>query len=245
MTRRSRCQRQSVLILAVLLPALLCACQPKPLADSATTQSPGGDVPWPTFDYGSAGKAAGRLYALDPAATQVDVVVRRAGALARFGHDHVVVVRDLEGFLLLDESEHATRADLRFRPERLEVDSPAARSRYDLDTQPDAEAIAGTRKNLMEHVLDTSAWPWATLELTDFERQDDHYSAWVTFGINGTWSSARYPFHLREENGFVVVDGMLVLRQTELGLQPFSALGGGLRVADPLEVHIHIEASAR
>jgi hypothetical protein len=28
-----------------------------------------------------------------------------------------------------------------------------------------------------------------------------------------------------------------------LGIEPFSALGGGLRVADPLEIHFRIEAT--
>ena len=33
----------------------------------------------------------------------------------------------------------------------------------------------------------------------------------------------------------------VVLRQTALGLQPFSALGGGLRVADQMEIHFQLE----
>jgi len=236
---------QRAQLFSLLLSAVLCACQPKPLDESTPAQVSESTMAWPAFDYRSAGEAGGQVYVLDPAATQVDVVVRRAGALARFGHDHVVVVRELEGFLLLNGAESGTRADLRFRQDRLEVDSTAARERYGLDTRPDAKDIEGTRSNLMEHVLDATTWPETTLELTEFERQDDHYSAWVTIGINGNRFSARQPFRLREANGTVVVDGSLLLLQTELGLQPFSTLGGGLRVADPLEVHVHIVAAAR
>jgi hypothetical protein len=36
-----------------------------------------------------------------------------------------------------------------------------------------------------------------------------------------------------------------VLRQTELGLQPFAALGGGMRVADPLEIHFRLQGTPR
>ena len=229
-------------LLLLLLPGLLCACHTQP-------QPPGGGaVPtttaahWPTADYATAAVDGARVLMLDAQATQIDIVVRRDGPLARFGHDHVVTVADPEGFLLVDATGTALRADLRFRPEALEVDSAAARGRHQLDTTPDAADIEGTRENLMNHVLDAKRWPWATLELSGFERQQDHYSAVVTVGLNGSRYSERQPFRLRNSGGRAVVDGFLVLRQTDLGIEPFSALGGGLRVADPLEIHFHIEA---
>jgi hypothetical protein len=185
------------------------------------------------------------VFQLDAQATQIDIVVRRDGPLARFGHDHVVSVVEPEGYLLLDATGTASRADLRFRPERLEVDSASARTRHQLDTTPDAADIEGTRENLMKHVLDTAQWPWATLALSAFERQQDHYSALVTIGINGSSFGDRQPFRLREEENRAIVEGFLVLRQTDMGIEPFSALRGGLRVADPLEIYFHIEASRR
>jgi hypothetical protein len=237
--------RRRALILSAALPVLLCACQPQPAERSGPAGVAVAAAAWPGFDYPSAATADRHVFLLDPARTLIEVVVRRDGPLARFGHDHVVTVQEPEGFLLLDETGPGSRADLRFRPDHLDVDSAEARGRHDLDTDPDATDIAGTRENLMEHVLDSTAWPWATLQLTAFERQDDHYSALVTIGINGGEYSSRQPFRLGTADGSAVVEGFLVVRQTELGLQPFSALGGGLRVADPLEVHFHIEATAR
>jgi hypothetical protein len=228
--------------LLLLLPALLCACQPQP-QPADTTASTAAPSEWPGFDYEDPAAASGTVFVLDPRATRIDVVVRRNGPLARFGHDHVVTVGEPDGFLLLDDMGPDSRADLRFRLDKLVVDSAEARVRRELDTDPDAAAIEGTRENLLEHVLDAGQWPWATLGLTGFERQEDHYSAMLTVAISGSAYTGRQPFRLQRAGDRVRVDGFFILRQTELGIEPFSALGGGLRVADPLEIYVRIEAT--
>ncbi len=151
---------------------------------------------WPGFDYADSAAASGTVFVLDPRATRIDVVVRRDGPLARFGHDHVVTVGEPDGFLLFDDTGPDSRADLRFRLDKLVVDSAEARARHELDTDPDAADIEGTRENLLEHVLDARQWPWATLGLTGFERQEDHYSAMLTVAISGSAYTGRQPFRL-------------------------------------------------
>lgn len=232
------------LTLSLFLLALLCACQPQPQSRPDQPAVSASAAAWPERPYPGFSQSEQMVFRLDPAFTPIDIVVRRDGPLARFGHDHVVTVQDPEGFLLLDTVGPGSRADLRFRPDLLTVDAKEARARYDLDTQPDAAAIDGTRKNLLTEVLDAEAWPWAAVALEDFVHHGDHYSAMVTLRINGVESSARQPFHLRRDGTRVMVDGSLTVRQTQLGIEPFSALGGGLRVADPMEIHFHLEASA-
>ena len=228
---------------SVLLVALVTACQAPP-ADRPVPETPPepAALAWPGFDYGSS--AAGHpAYRLDTGGSLLDVVVRREGPLARFGHDHVVSAQGLEGFVQLDEAGAASRADLRFRLEDLAIDTAEGRARYQLDTVPDEKAIEGTRANLMEHVLDAGLWPLVTVRLDDFSFQDEHHSAMVTVTINGAHSSSRQPFSLQSSDETVRVEGSLVLRQTDLGLEPFSALGGGLRVADPLEIHFRLKGA--
>jgi hypothetical protein len=223
------------------LAALLCACQPQ--AQPGPPASTQAAAAWPEYGYPQSDSDGRTAFRLDPDRTRIEIVVRRDGPLARFGHDHVVTVQDPEGYLLLDPAGSTSRAELRFRPDRLSVDAAEARARHGLDTEPDAADIEGTRTNLLSHVFDARAWPWATLALRDFEHSGTHYSAEVTVRINGIQSSARQPFRLQRDGNRVSVDGFLVLHQTQMGIEPFSALGGGLRVADPLEVHFHLEAS--
>jgi hypothetical protein len=223
-----------------LLIVLVSACQAPP-ADRPLPESPPEPVTpaWPGFDYENPALRH-PAYRLDAAASRLDVVVRREGPLARFGHDHVVSVQGLEGFLLLEQAEAESRVDLRFRLEDLAIDTVAGRARYQLVTDPDEKAIDGTRANLMEQVLDARQWPFVTLRLEDFSFRQEHYSAMVTVSINGSRFSGRQPFRLQASDEDVQVQGSLVLRQTDLGLEPFSALGGGLRVADPMEVHFRL-----
>ena len=82
-----------------------------------------------------------------------------------------------------------------------------------------------------------------TVSLSAFSRQGEHWSADVVIDINGQRYSSRQPFRMRLVKAVLVVEGTLVLRQSELGVQPFSALGGGLRVADPLEIHFRLQGS--
>lgn len=235
-----RCKARQVLLL-MILSALLGSCQPHSQPGTATSTRPA--APWPGYDYTAQALAGHPVFRLDPTLTRIDIVVRRDGPLARFGHDHVLTIQDPEGFLLLDAADSGSRADLRFRPDHLSVDAAEARARHDLDTEPDSEAIQGTRENLLAHVLDAETWPWTTLALGDFELRGEHYSARITLRINGTESSVRQSFRLQRSGTRVTVDGAFVVRQTDLGIEPFSTLGGGLRVADAMEIHYHLEGS--
>jgi hypothetical protein len=232
------------LALLPLLAALLAGCQPQPIDrpdETATGQRPADD--WPLFDYARASAAGQTVYRLDADRSRVDVVVRRAGPLARFGHDHVISLREAHGFLLLGEGGQAARAELRFPVASLAIDGASERARYQLDTEPDASAIEGTRSNLMQHVLDAQNWPFATIEVREFARQNEQVTALVTIGINGSSYSGRHVFELRASPDNASVEGSMMLRQTSLGLQPFSALGGGLRVADEMEIHYRLTGS--
>lgn len=242
---RPAIQRPPALLLWAACALLLCACQPRPPGESQSAERAGSGQDWPGYDYQASAPAGHSVFRLDPRKTLVEIVVRRDGPLARFGHDHVITVQDAEGFLQLDEQGRGSRADLRFRLDRLDIDSAEARARRDLDTDPDASDIEGTRRNLMEYVLEADRWPLATLQLSSFERQGDQDSALVAIEIRDTKYRTRQPFRLDQAGGRVVVDGFFLLRQTELGIEPFSTLGGGLRVADAMEVHFHIEAGRR
>ena len=230
------CSKALVAVLFSL--SCLAGCQPRPQAADLPAAASG---PWPGFDYAAA--AVGKRFRIDVSATEIDVIVRRAGPLARFGHDHVVSATDPQGFLLLDDPAAAnSRADLRFAVRKLVVDAEPARQRYGLGGAPDAEAVAGTRENLMRHVLQPDAWPWITIGLRALQRQDIRFSAETTIEVNGRQWVARLPFRLEQANDRVIVDTEFTLPQTDLGLQPFSTLGGGLQVADAMDIHVHIEA---
>ena len=130
-----------------------------------------------------------------------------------------------------------SRLEIRFPVTALDVDPPAERGLYRLDTEPDADDVAGTKTNLLGKVLDADNWPFITMAASGFRKQDHRASAEVTFWVRGRPYTSRQTFNLSHDHSNVRVDGAFTLRQTELGMEPFSALGGGLRVADEMEIH--------
>ena len=103
------------------------------------------------------------MFRVDPARSLLLIVVRRGGALAQFGHDHVVASHDVAGYIAPDEG----RADLYVPLDALVVDEPALRAEAGFDTQPSAADIAGTRRNMLEKVLETSRHPYALIAVSD------------------------------------------------------------------------------
>jgi hypothetical protein len=230
------------MILALLA---LAGCQPQPAPESAAQPAAGESAGWPVFDYGQAKAAGFRTFELVADQSRIDIVVRRDGPLQRFGHDHALTVTDPVGFFMLDAARtDGSRADLRFPADRLQVDEPQVRTRYGLDTEPDAEAIEATRSNLARKILETTEWPDIYVELTEIRVRDGETAALARFTVRGVTSEKEVSFELTEIGEEVVIDGSLVLLQSALGIEPFSALGGGLRVADPLEIHYHLTGAS-
>lgn len=183
------------------------------------------------------------VYRLDTERSRIDVLARSDGPLARFGHDHAVVVAAPEGYLLLAEGPGAPmpqHAELRFDLRSLEVDPPDARERHGLDSQMSDADVQGTRRNLMEKVLEPGDAPWVTLALDDFRIEGEHASAIVAITLQGQRFSQRQPFRMQIDEGQVTVEGNFVLRHSDLGLTPYTAFGGSLRVADPMEIHFSL-----
>jgi hypothetical protein len=176
---------------------------------------------------------AGSL-AIDPAASLIAITVRRGGPLARLGHDHVVAARTIAGSV--DPARgHAT---LRFRLDELTVDEPALRATAGLDTQPSADAIAGTRRNMLTRVLDAEHHPWVDVAI---ERTG---AATVNAAITLHGVTRRYdvPVVLAQEATGLRASGTLALRQTDFGLVPFTVLGGALAVQDELALRFDLLA---
>lgn len=227
-------------LLAAML--LLGACQPKarPIGDQPL---PAPVLPaWPAFDYEAAGRGGARVFMLDPESGYLDIIVRREGPMARFGHDHVVTVQQAEGYLLMASPLPASKGDIRFLVDRLLLDSAEKRSQYGLDTDPDDNAVDATRSNMLTRVLNGQDWPDIRLSLSGLEEINKQHSAHLDITTNGVSHSFKERFELLQDGTALIIQGQTVIRQSALDLQPFSVLGGGLRVADEMEIHFRLRA---
>jgi hypothetical protein len=229
-----RCARRALLAAAVPALALAACAAHAPRAPDAETQAP---PDFPERSYRQAAASGSPVYRVDPASSRVLIVVRRAGALARLGHDHVVAGRDVRGYVAPAQG----RSDLYVRLDRLTVDEPGLRAEAKLDTQPSDEDIAGTRRNMLA-ALKAAAHPFARIgiERRDTDGAESRLAVAVT--LNGVTRTRQVPVRIVADRDEIVVTGALSLTQTEFGIEPLSVLGGAIQVRDLVDLRYEIHA---
>jgi hypothetical protein len=212
---------------------------------ASTTAPPPAPTPTaPAFSWYQQAARAQQVLRIDAARSLITVTVRRGGAFARMGHDHVVASRAIEGFV----APEAGRADLRFRLDQMTVDETDLRAQAGLSTQPDADAIAGTRSNMLTRVLEAERFPLVELHV---ERaaggggggggKDDIVRLSVT--LHGVVRTLEVPVTIaRGAGGALHASGSFTLNQSDFGITPMSVMGGALTVLDPLELAFRIVA---
>jgi hypothetical protein len=163
------------------------------------------------------------------------IEVRRAGSLARLGHDHVVAARNVAGYV----APEAGRADLYVTLDDLVVDEPTLRKEAGFDTQPSESDIAGTRANMLEKVLESGKFPHALIRV---DRAGARDRLAISITLHGVTRTLEVPVQIDMEDRQASVTGRLEFNQTEFGITPFSILGGAIQVQDRLNLQFTIRA---
>ena len=234
--RRCGWRTAPIIAVACALAVGLGSCAPEPIHEDIAAATPGGPADFPADDYRRAAAAGHRVLRIDSEQSLIAVDVRRDGILARLGHDHAVASHDLNGYVDLDEG----RADLYLPLARLAVDEPERRAEAGFSPQPDAAAIAGTRRNMLTRVLDAGRFPFARIAV----RRDPADAATLQLAItlHGVTQPFVLPAQIEAQPDGLTVTGALSFRQSDFGIVPMSALNGALRVADRLDLRFRIVA---
>jgi len=223
----------------VLLVCCLLSCRTQP---PPVTQSPLPSPEIPLEIYHPSADAV--VYKIDTTRSRADIVVRRGGALARFGHDHTVSATSIEGFALSGTKDFKkSRADLRLALNSLVVDDPIIRNRFALDTRPTEQDIRKTTENMQGKVLQTDVWPEVLLNIAISGGTREAPEALLTVHLHGTEHQLPITFSL-EGSGTeqLHATGSFRLQQSDYGIEPFTILGGALQVLDPVEVTFDLVA---
>lgn len=222
-------------LILLIFPLALAACTvgaPPPPAATAPAAEPDIRAAW----YRKAARQGQHIYTIDPARSLITVTVRRGGALARLGHDHVIASRTVEGYV----APSAGRADFHFRLDQMTVDEPALRTEAGLDTQPSQDAIIGTRTNMLNRVLEAERFPLVLLNARRASAQAREVQLTVT--LHGVTRSVAVPLRQELSAGSMTVSGELSLLQTDFGITPMSVMGGAMVVQDRMELRFRLVA---
>ena len=182
-----------------------------------------------------------------PQASLLTITVRRGGALARLGHDHVIASRTVQGVV----APAPGRAAFAFRLDEMSVDEESLRQAAGLTTTPSADAIAGTRHNMLLRVLDAEGYPWVRVDARRIDARrsggngDGGELLDADISLHGVTRKVQVPVQISQAaDGSVLASGSLLLKQSDFGIVPFAILGGAMAVQDQMELAFRITATA-
>jgi polyisoprenoid-binding protein YceI len=189
-------------------------------------------------------------YRIDENRSELRILVYRAGSLARFGHNHVMLNRAIRGAVGLAADPDASTFSLRIGVAGFSVDDALARSEEgsEFAAAVPEEAKSGTLHNMRSAaVLDADDFPEITVDSVGISQSGSAslsgaMVAAVTIGVAGHISRVEVPFTLRIESDRVFATGSVELRQSTLGLTPYSLMLGALQVQDAMTVKFTIVA---
>ncbi len=172
-----------------------------------------------------------------PQESLLTITVRRGGALARLGHDHVIASRSLQGVV----APAPGRTQFRFRLDEMSVDEASLRQAAGLTTTPSADAVAGTRHNMLVRVLEAERYPWVSIKA---RRTGDKEVFEADITLHGVTRTVQLPVRIAEtaDGRGLQASGSLLLKQSDFGIVPFAILGGAMAVQDQMELAFRITA---
>jgi len=188
--------------------------------------------------------AAGSVhYTVDAQHSEVEFFVYKAGSLARFGHNHTVEARDFTGDVYLAPAFKDSIFSLKLPVKEFEVDRAEAREAAgdDFKSTPTASDIQGTTAHMLgSDGLDAQSYPEVTIQAVSVSGDMPKAEMTVRITLHGTARDVKVPVAVSPEGDALTATGDFELRQSEFGMQPYSALGGALQVADTLKVHFKV-----
>jgi polyisoprenoid-binding protein YceI len=191
--------------------------------------------------------AAG-TYRIDPGQSELRVLVYRAGSLAHLGHNHVLVNRALSGEVIVGATLSASSISFSVPVDKFSVDDAQARREEGADFPgevPDDAKVGTLRNMLSAPQLNAARFPALLVKSRAFDSSQGGPTATLELNVAGHDSSVTMPFSLQAESDRLTAYATFELRQTAVGLTPYSLLGGALQVKDALQVKIKILATAQ
>lgn len=212
-----------------------CAATPPPGRPAAPILSPAPPLP---IQHAA-------VYRIVPGESQLRVRAWRAGPLADVGHNHVIVTSDIAGSIYLHDHLAQSGFELKIPLESFVLDRPEDRGQEGAGFEGELSDTdrQATRHNMLgESGLDAAKYPLITLRMIGAEGPPWYPRITVRVSLHGVSRDYVVPTAIVRQSDRLIVIGGLQLRQSDFGIRPFSVLGGGLRVADTLDVTFHFVA---
>jgi len=181
---------------------------------------------------------AATRYAIDATKSFIEVHTGSGGLLSALGHDHKMMVRRLSGSVLADPADLASASVV------LEMDAGSL-AVVDDDSAKDRAEI---EREMNEHVLEVSKHPTIRFDGRKVESTptvDGAFDLVVSgeLSLHGKLRRIRVPGRLTVREDSLRFVGRFALLQTDYGIEPTSAVGGTVKVADKVRIAFDVTAA--
>jgi polyisoprenoid-binding protein YceI len=192
----------------------------------------------------------GTPYEIAAAESLLTIRVYKGGALAAAGHNHIIASHSLSGTFYVPAQVLNTSFEVHVPVESFTVDERELRAGQDsADFPPEVpdSAKEGTRRNMLsEALLDGAHYPEIVLRAVQLQATQPPQSgaalAQMQASVRGEVHVLFVPVHYERSAAGLTVTGETVVKQSDLGLKPFSAMLGALQVQDEMHVSFRIVA---
>jgi len=163
--------------------------------------------------------------------------------LRGLGHNHVVSHNEITGTVTVGQDPLQSELILEFRVADLTVDDPELRALAgpDFAGQIPEKDIAGTQANILgKKLLQAEQFPAIQIRSEQITGDMPDIEVEANIVVRGTEFAVVFPARVELSSDSFIASGKLEITHAEMGLKPFKAMLGTLRVRDTLILNYEI-----
>jgi len=179
-------------------------------------------------------------YSIDNAKSKLQIDVYKEGAFKMFGHDHLIVAKEISGHVQFDpQNMEDSTVDLKVPANSLMAVDPGESERDRRDVQV---TMTG------EKVLDVAKFPEIAFTSTRVSAVKKNADGWELtlagkLNLHGVEKPVSFPLRVRAAAGELRAQGEVSVLQTDHGITPIKVGGGSVKVKDKLKISFTIVAT--
>ena len=184
-------------------------------------------------------------YVIDSDASSIHVLVYRAGLLSGLGHNHIIASRDINGIVKCSTELQDTLVDIHSPVATLVVDDTERRDLEgdDFPGRLSEKDIQGTRRNMLgRKLLDADNYPEVRIRSINVSGELESLTVVAEAAVAGRTSSITFPARVSRTDEQLLISGIARVSHSDLGLKPFTAGFGTLRVHQEMTIRFELLA---